>query len=434
MSSMPGDVYGGGAWMQQFADLLAQAAAQSINLADLLGYYREGYEAPREAPTEQQALEAIWANRPDIQAAYADWWRDRDFTPEEAVRNWLSISPEANGQSAVDFALAQGWVQPATEGSEGTERATLAREQWEAEEARRDREYADRLAQLEIENARIADRDAEDDRRYEQNRLDLLAQLDEERRRADRDYERLTGRDAEEDRRALVAEAQEDRRIALQEELGRASAALDERRQDWSEEEGRARLGLDERRLASETELARQGLGLDYLDTLSRLRGPADYFQYQNVKRAAQNTALPAWAQALVSGQTLSPFQGAGQMQAATPQTLLSGGQGSWLDQLAAAAGYGAQPSSDVTPPPMLQPQQQQQGWEQQMYQQMQNLVANPQSVRIDQWNSMMPSEQQMLGGMVEYLGGDMNDWLAQMQKAAPTGGKTQGTSYWSGW
>jgi hypothetical protein len=59
--------------------------------------------------------------------------------------------------------------------------------------------------------------------------------------------------------------------------------------------------------------------------------------------------------------------------------------------------------------------------------------MVNPQLVRPDQWNGMMPSEQQMLLGAVQYMGGDASDWLAQMQKAAPTG-QAQAGSMFSGW
>jgi hypothetical protein len=429
MSSMPGDVYGGGAWMQQFADLLAQAAAQGINLADLLGWYNEGYEAPREAPTEQQALEAIWANRPDIQAAYADWWRDREYTPAEAVRNWLSISPEANGQSAVDFALGQGWVQPATEGSEGTERPTLAREQWEDQVRQSDRAFEEDQRRYDQEFLRQQGLDDEAIRQWQAEHDYMLAQSAEDARRYDAEFARQAGLDAEairqwesdkaeresqyaEDRRRYDAEfarqagldAEEVRRWDAEFTRQQAQDTEDTRR--WESE-----FGLQREQYQTEADLARQGLGLDYIKLLGSLKGPRDWVQYANVQRAAEGTALPAWAQMLMQGQSFAPYQGAGQAQAATPQGMLQPAQTDWASQLMAQA---QQPTA-YAPQAM-------------------GFLQNPQQVRIDQWNNMLPSEQQMLAGAVDSSGGYFDDWYTKMMKAAPTGGKAQGTSWFSGW
>jgi hypothetical protein len=162
-------------------------------------------------------------------------------------------------------------------------------------------------------------------------------------------------------------------------------------------------------------ELQQQQLGGQYLNTLASLKGPADWVQYANIVRAAQNSQLPAWAQALVGGQNIPQFQGAG------------GGYQSIWNQPAqnAQAAYGANPfaqgqqqvpgqqipGQQMVAVDPAQQQAAQANWAQQ-------LAQNPQSIRYNQFNNMLPFEQQMLQGALENEGADYQTWLQQMQRS----------------
>ena len=199
---------------------------------------------------------------------------------------------------------------------------------------------------------------------------------------------------------------------------------LDVRGQEWKEEFGKGQLGMD------------------YLTLMSTLRGPRDWVQYANTLRAAQQTEFPAWAQQLAQGQGFAPFQGAmtPQQQLMQQAQQMQGGQ---LTPEQAQAQFG--PQIGIPMPQELGGaaqqqaggialgQQQQQGvpaWGQPF---MQQLVASPQLVRPDQWANMTPEERNMLFSVIEGTGGSVPGWLQMMQKAGPTGGRVQGTSFFGG-
>jgi hypothetical protein len=111
-------------------------------------------------------------------------------------------------------------------------------------------------------------------------------------------------------------------------------------------------------------ELAQQGIAQNYLNMLAGLRGPRDWLQYANIVRASEGSQLPAWAQALTTGQNIPQFQGAGDggyqsiwnqpaqnasaaLMAGIPQPGATGQQQNPGN--AATLNYGAQPTSPGT-------------------------------------------------------------------------------------
>lgn len=136
-----------------------------------------------------------------------------------------------------------------------------------------------------------------------------------------------------------------------------------------------------------ERQLGEGNLGLGYLQMLASQQGPQDWITYWNTQRNAQNTNLPAWASALATGLKLPAFGGA-----TTPPAGYS-----------SIAGRGGAPATGLPT------------WA--------NLPSiTPQSVSPQQWQSMNPSEQSGLQGMISAQGGFPNDWMKQMQAAWPTG------------
>jgi hypothetical protein len=161
--------------------------------------------------------------------------------------------------------------------------------------------------------------------------------------------------------------------------------------------------------------LQQQGLGLNYLQMLSQMRGPRDWVQYANTVRAAEGSQLPAWAQALVGGQNVPQFQGAGD----------GGYQSIWNQPAQTAQGaMAATPNLAALgqQPPMSVPGEQvvaqqpvavqatQPSWSQ-------SLANNPQGIRYQQWSNLMPFEQEMLRGALEQEGVDWNTYLQQVQR-----------------
>ena len=175
-------------------------------------------------------------------------------------------------------------------------------------------------------------------------------------------------------------------------------------------------------------ELSQQGLGLNYLNTLSGLRGPADWVQYANTVRAAEGSQLPAWAQSLVQGQNIPQFQGAGDggYQSIWNQPAMSAWAAMGQHPVGGAGAnqgmdtyYGgpAQFSTGVVPGQQVGAGVGQ-GQQAAMPNWAQQLAQNPQSIRYSQWNNMLPFEQQMLGGALENEGQDFSTWMQQMQRS----------------
>jgi len=131
-----------------------------------------------------------------------------------------------------------------------------------------------------------------------------------------------------------------------------------------------------------ERQLGEGNLGLQYLNLLSQQSGPQDWIKYWNTTRNAQQTNLPAWAQALSQNLNLPAFQG--------PSTAPPG-----FEQ-----GSGQMPTF------------------------------NPLQITPQQYGNMLPSEQAGLQGAVQAQGGHMPDFLTQMMNAWPTGRAGKGITW----
>jgi hypothetical protein len=473
---MDGDTYGGSAWMAQFFQLLNAAAAQNINLADLLGYYTEGAEPATPDPTENDALDAIWANRPDLKEFYDNAWGEGQYDPREAVRNWLAMTDEiqdpapgdqmglgpeqgrhfdpndpmggdpfelggpavtTNPRDPLAYALAQGYVQPGSEGSEGEQVPTLEREiaeanqqyqnamlelQQGAQDLQRElnlsnQEFqlalqeADHLFELQLHGETLAFEQEKFafQQKYQMDQLDWQKFVDTKTLE-------LQARQLEQSGKLDDAQIQywhdqiELERYAtdLDAELRREEMDIDK---VWKE----GQLAQGERELDIKEQLGQGQLGLGYLELLGSMRGPDNWMQYWNVQRNAQNTQLPAWASALLGNVQQTPaFQGAG---TGVPEGM-SGIQGA-PDAMMQQGGIQLQPTGDAA---------------QQTFAAMSKPFVQGHQVTPAQWASLNPSEQAGLGSVIEYQGGYMPDWMQSMMKAAPKVGQGAGGSYFQGW
>lgn len=422
--------YGGQGWQAGQLEALIQAVLQQLQYAQTFGYGYPGMAAPT-APTRNDALMAIWQNRPDIQAFYQQNWGDpatakgslRNWRPQDAIENWLGMTGELTAEQKADpmaFAIEQGWL---VDYSAMEREPTLAREEAEARWQEADRQYLrsigldeqqqenyleevayrerrdvidDQRALQEWE--RVNKLDAEAVRQYNLNRQDELARRATEDEQWDREFARLAGLDEAAIRQfeqihALNVRAQEQLETYQTGQLGLAQREL-EQLAAWQT----GQLGLGQQELqqlmsyqTGQLGLGQQQLGLGYLELLGQQRGPQDWPFYWQTQRRAEATALPAFAQALAAGTRLPPWQ------APAPGVPLAG-QGA----PAIAPAAGGVPSFATPLPQQITPQQ---------------------------WFNMYPSEQAGLQGMVEYGGGYMADYLQQMQRAWPTG-QAQGVSY----
>jgi len=416
-----GDVFGGSGWMEQFMNMLLQAVQATYQNDALRGYITEGYEAARPAPTENEALDAIWSNRPDFKEFYDQQWGD-DYNERDAVRNWLGMSNEANGQGAVDFALAQGWVQPAAEGAEGTDVPTLEREQWENEFLRQQGLDEEAIRQFNEQMQLTRDQSAEETRRWN-SEFGRQVGLDEEAiAQWNAEFDRQTGLDTEDARRwnseflrqqGLDTEAVRQWQATFdyqqqQDALNQSNYEREFLRQQGLDDEAvrqwEAEHALSTRELDVSEQLGQGELGLDYLNLLGSLRGPGDWMQYWNVQRNAESTQLPAWASALMGNVQNTPaFQGA-----------TSGAASN-----SASGGIQLAPTNDTA---------------QQNLAGMGGMFAQGHQVTPAQWNALNPSEQAGLGSVIEFQGGYMPDWMQNMVRAAPKVGGGAGGSYFQGW
>jgi len=89
MAMDPNTVYGGSGWYQQLL-----AAISDLLNAQLSKQFATGYVTTprRPAPTYEDALLAIWNNRPDLKTFYDKQWGKGNYEPYHAVQNWLQIT------------------------------------------------------------------------------------------------------------------------------------------------------------------------------------------------------------------------------------------------------------------------------------------------------------------------------------------------------
>jgi len=468
---------GGYGWYQPLINQTLGYLDYLLSRAGLTGYYQEP-EVP--APTEREALMAIWNDRPDIKDLYDKNWGEGQYAPWRAVADWLSWTPETEveqaGRDPIQYAISLGLIEPGKEA--GEKEPTLAMRQFEEaqkewwasfeedqrradreflrqqgldeeairqyEEAKEERYYRYGVVdeQWEKEYLRQIGLDEEDIRRWDLDRQDRLDAFAEDTRRWEAEQARLLNLDKEDVRRWNAMFAQE--QLRDERSWQQWSDEFEFKKQAWAEELGlerekfRFESGLAERQQEFYERMAEQGLGLDYLNLLSGLRGPQDWLRYSQAKRAAQTTELPGFAQSFLTGQPMAGFQGAAPVPAASPEGLLT-----WQEQLAKGLGVlpgaGAQAGQVVAEPQLQQPVST--AWNPYTVQAQQQtpadfwslLAQNPHKVSAAQVAQMTPSEQQMLAGAVESYGGWWEDWLRGLSQSAPRG-QANPWSTWRGW
>ncbi len=473
-----GDVFGGAGWMQQFLDMLYNAAQQQYLRDVATGYITEGYEEARPAPTENEALDAIWQNRPDLKTLYDKNWGKGKYQPRDAVRDWLGMTREITGsRDPVQYALSQGWVQPGTEGKEGTKVPTLEREEWEKEFLRQQGLDEEAIRQWD-EQMDLAREQQDEATRQWNEEFGRQAGLDEEAiRQWNAQFERQTGLDEEAKRqwneeflrqkgldeeairqwqaqfdyqRQVDAQAQSNyereflRQQGLDEQaireweaeygLAERGQTLQEQIAEWQQmnadreflrqqgldeesiRQWEAEHGLDTRRYELERELGlgELGLGARELDIRERLGQGEQALGYLGLLGSLRGPQ--DWMQYWNVQRQAQNTQ--------LPQwayTLMSGQQMPAFQGAAGAVETGIQ----------LAPSE---GQAQQNFAAMGQPFAQGHQVTPAQWQSLSPSEQAGVQSVIEYQGGYMNDWMKNMLAAAPKVGGGAGQSTWGGW
>ncbi len=425
------------------------------------------YQKARDAEADREwGLEFLRAQ--GLDQAAQDRWEAEQF-------RLSALDKDARNQWELEFARAEGLDEQAfgqwqDEHDLRVQAAKDARTQWQSEFLRLqglDEQAQDRwTAEFEAKS----DASDEDTRRWNEEFMRAqglddeairqfniqqgrLSTLDAETKRQwNAEFARAQGLDTESIRQWGMEQSLREREFNLTEqqvataaqqwesEFGLTREESERASQQWSAEFERG--GAEwEREQAWEEEYGRGQLGMDFMTLMSTLRGPRNLRQYENVMRAAQGTQFPAWAANLAQGLGFAPYQGAvGPMQGMGMEQFAQGQQ----------PYGGAQPAGiPLTPEALAQQQQaagappegivlgqQQQGtqpypvWGEAF---MQQLARSPQLVRPDQWANMTPFERNRLMGEVEYAGADWDSWLQMMQKAGPTGGQVQGTSFFGG-
>jgi len=189
--------------------------------------------------------------------------------------------------------------------------------------------------------------------------------------------------------------------------------------------------GLAERQLGLTEQEIESNAALQYLGLLSQQQGPGDWVNYWGTIRGAQNTELPAWVDALVSGQDLQPWG----REYGSAQRALPVGEPIYFSP----PGQGGEMHIQPYPYTPGQGQATSPTWAQMAQKFGLNRAEstaravggiNPWQVSARQWSRMLPSEREGLLGGVSQLGGWGEDFAEQMRRAFPTGQYTA-TSYW---
>lgn len=168
---------------------------------------------------------------------------------------------------------------------------------------------------------------------------------------------------------------------------------------------------------------------MQYLNNLSAKKGPEDWISYWKYQRGVNDsTQVPTWLVAAQQQYNLPTWgvnygrgqqgQPAGQVAAANQPAWGTGATGS------AGVAQGAQGVAQQQPVGANA----QGGYSTETIQNWQNQLAalKPWQMNTANWNQMLPSEQKALLGGVESSGGSADDWYDLMRKAAPKG--TTGT------
>jgi len=220
------DVFGGYNWTQQQLQSLMAYLNDQLQRGIATGYIEPA--APQAGPGRDEAMEAIYSHRYDIEEFYNENWGEGQGTPIQRMENWLSITQERMGPDgniirpgdegyeqagAIDplqYAGAANWIEPPPPSAEdydpgaGEAQPTLEREmyessldRWEAEFARTERVDDQTIKQWEDTFAYQKARDEEGDRQWGLDflRAEGLDQAAQDRWEAEHD--RVVGLDAE---------------------------------------------------------------------------------------------------------------------------------------------------------------------------------------------------------------------------------------------
>ena len=385
----------GGYEYQQLAAQLANMAAQ---LAQMRNQMR-GYMPSEDQPTRNDVLNAIYKNRPDLQAAYEAKKSTKDKKgklwtgdPIAFMEDWLKTTAESEVKSdPTAYAKKQGWI------AKPGEVPTLEREKFDADKAQAAatlglsrQQFEQTLAlqtaaaatqreqwaaQLGMDKDQFEKTYTLQQQQFEEQRNQAAAQLGLSREQFEwqREYQA---------QQLGMTKDQFEKQYGLQQR----AQTLSEQQAGWGKEQGQAQLALDWASLQAQN------------------KGPGNAFQLWGLQQAAARTQLPQWQQAL---------QSVLQQQGIAPPQGLYGSQGA-AGQAAATLAGSVTPPAPATPgaPPVLPP------------------AVLPQQVNAAQWQALTPSGQQGIVGLAGQQGWYEQDWLDQMARMFPKGAGNPNTQY----
>ncbi len=408
--------------------------------------------------TDAQLIE-VYNRRPDIQAMYNQYPEWVNKSPAERMRNWLSIAGQDKDAVMLRDSMEptdRGGTDIATGGDQGSEvMGGIAWYQLALQAAQNAAQNALQWAQLNGQNALDArqlamqEANAELQRWVQQQTLGLAGdQQAYEQLLQQQQLSGFMGVDPNSqptlpytqwyaDTMGYLPGTQEAtfarERWEAQQKASAASAAR-------AAAERAAKEAEDKRRWELQYALSKAGqegeLGLGYANALNAVSGPRDWIKYWNTVRATQNTGLPQYLSALSQGLNMPAWQAPSTVPGGSYVPLPQGFGGRLAEGIengTAGPGLAAQVAQALQGQGAFagaaQGQPQQTAWGSTSNWNLPTIL--PHQITPQQWQGMLPSEQQGLLGLWEEQGANPEDMLAQMQRAFPTGGNQSAISYW---
>ncbi len=352
----------------------------------------------KDNPTEDDALLAIYKNRPDIKTFYdaSEEWKSKSEL--ERMKNWIGMTSEEafKGKDPIQAAKDAGFLQTTEEAAAATapkgeaQQAAYAPEIFTPEHMPTPEQGQWAIWQMRADIREKYGKDAAGKavpwRTAMANWMAAEKVTDPVKYAVDNSYVHVAANKV----KTLAREAAE---------------------HTWTMEEQEA--GRREQEMKNTT-------SLQYAQALASQQGPADWVNYWKLVRGVGGSDVPAWM-TQVQGKYNLPAWGReyGQTAPASWDQLAqqygqAQPQAGWAGQIGTGAPQAATPNRTG----------QIENWQQQAGQ------MNPWQVSSRQWSTMLPSEKQGLAGLINSSGGWGEDWLQQMQNAFPQG-QSGNTTYW---
>jgi hypothetical protein len=374
------EVKGGFDW-QQLAAQIAQMAAQLQQMRDQM----KGYVTTSNVPSRADVLNAIYANRPDLQNAYAAE-RKKDANKAGDVfaymERWIAKTTEKEiATDPLAYAKKMRWIT-----SDTTQVPTLEREKFDADKAQA-------AAALGVSKEQFEKTLALQTRQADEQQARWAAELGMSKDQFEKQF------------------SLQQQQFELQREQAAASMGLSRDEFEWqrdyqaqqlgmTKDQFEKQFGLQERQFGftqQQAEWQKQNqqaqLALDWAALAAQNTGPRNAFKLWNIQQMGAKTQLPAWQQVL---QNVLQQQGLGG--AAAPAAPGMAGAPTAASAVPAVAGAGGIVAPPASP------------------------GLAPQKVAANQWQALTPSAQQGVLGYVEQQGYYPEDWYQRMLQMQPKG------------